>query len=119
MRNSDRWITPAVIVSLIFVAGVVVLGLAAGMVFLAARGVDPDPILRFVVEVTGTLGILVNVVLTMAGRSTQAKTERNTGVLAGRVGELAEAVEPPARHAYAETRMQRSAPPPPPGRVPA
>jgi len=105
VRNSDRWVTPGVVVAAILTLGVVVLGIAAGLVFLASRGVDPDPVLRFVVECTGTLGVLANVGLSLAGRQTVAKTERNTGVLAGEVATVrqdvayvAEVVEDSGRH---------------------
>jgi membrane protein implicated in regulation of membrane protease activity len=117
VRNSDRWVTPGVIVAVILTAGTVVLGIAAGLVYLAALGRDPDPVLRFVVELTGTVAILLNVGMTLAGRATTAKVERNTGVLANRTGALADEVgqlvSDTGRHHYPDTMAAPAVPPVP------
>ena len=101
---SDRWITPGVIIAGILTAGVVVAVVAAGVTYLAARGVDPDPMLRLVAEVAGACGLIGNLLLTLTQRTTVAKVERNTGVLAGAVADVAATPAPaapePARPAY-------------------
>lgn len=107
---SDRWITPGVIIAGILTAGLVVSVVAAGVTYLAARDVDPEPMLRLVAEVAGACALLGNLLLTLTQRTTLAKTERNTGVLAGAVAEVAAPApapdlaalqsEAPARPAY-------------------
>lgn len=98
LRSSDRWVTPGVIVAAILTAGVVVLGIGAGVVYLTANGRDPDPILRLVAQIVTAVGSLGTLLLQLANRQTVAKTERNTGVLAGEVGVLADAVADSGRH---------------------
>lgn len=90
-RKSDRWITPGVIIAAILVGGLVACVVAAGVTYLAARGVDPDPMLQLTAQVATSVGVVGNLILQLAGRSTAAKTERNTGVLASTV---ADAVQP-------------------------
>jgi hypothetical protein len=118
---SDRWITPGVIVTLILTAGGIVLGIAGGLVYLSSIGRDPDPVLRFVVEVTGTLAILVNVLLSLASRASVAKTERNTGLIPERVAEavedrLATYGDHAAAYPPPTVAAPRTAPPPVPAR---
>lgn len=97
-RSSDRWVTPGVIVAGILTAGVVVLGIGAGVVYLTANGRDPDPILRLVAQIVTAVGSLGTLLLQLANRQTVAKTERNTGLLAREVAYVAEAVEDSGRH---------------------
>ncbi len=92
---SDRWITPGVIIAGILTAGLVVAVVAGGVTYLAARGVDPDPMLRLVAEVAGACGLIGNLLLTLTQRTTVAKVERNTGVLAGAVADVKAAPAPP------------------------
>lgn len=81
-RASDRWITPGVIISAIISASVVVLGIGAGLVWLAYKGIDSDPVLKLVAQVVTAIGSLGTLLLQLANRQTAAKTERNTGLLA-------------------------------------
>lgn len=80
MRNTDRYVTPAVVVTGLLVAGGIV-ALLIGAVFLLQReGVDPDPMLRLIGEVVTAVSALGTLALTLANRATVAKTERNAGV---------------------------------------
>lgn len=109
-RKSDRWITPGVIIAAILVAGLVACVVAAGVTYLAARGIDPAPMLQLTAQVATSVGVVGNLVLQLAGRSTAAKTERNTGVLATVVAEATSPATPPAEPAYDDS----DAPWPPP-----
>ncbi len=120
-RQSDRWITPGVIVAGLLVAGVVILATVYAVTYLASIGKDPDPMLRLVAQVVTAGGSLGTLLLTLTGRSTVAKVERNTGVLANQThqlrGEVQEALyEPPARHMSDDTSY--ALPPVPGGPVP-
>lgn len=115
MRNSDRWVTPAVLVAGLVCCTVAVLGIAACVTYLADRGIDPDPMLRLVAEVGGAASGALSLVLQLANRRTTAKTERNTGVLANAVSDVADALpRPVARHAAdpATVAMHGTAPGP-------
>lgn len=93
-RNSDRWVTPGVVVAAIVVGGVLVLSVVAAMVYLTVAGLDPDPMLKLSAQVGGGLAAMLNLWLSLATRATAAKTERNTGTLLRQ----AEA-DAPGRHA--------------------
>lgn len=80
---SDRWVTPGVVIAGIITAGLVVAVVAGGVTYLAARGVDPDPMLKLTAQLVGAVGSLGTLVLQLVSRTTVAKTERNTGVIAG------------------------------------
>lgn len=108
-RNSDRWITPGVIIAALIVGGVVIGMVAASVTYLAAQGLDPDPMIRLVAQVATSVGALGTLILQLAGRATAAKTERNTGTLANVV---ADAI-PPAVQAIKHVD-QDDAPWPPP-----
>jgi hypothetical protein len=88
-RKSDRWITPGVIIAAIITTGLAITGVALAVAYLSARGVDPDPMLKLVAQVGTGCGVLLNIVLVLAGRATSSKVERNTGVLAGTVADVA------------------------------
>jgi hypothetical protein len=94
-RNSDRWITPGVIIAAILTIGVLVAIVAGGVTYLTAMGKDPDPMLRLVAQVATAAGSLGTLLLQLFGRVTLAKTERNTGILAGAVDQLATTPAPP------------------------
>ena len=101
-RKSDRLITPGVLIAAILVAGLVACLVVARVTYLAPRGIDPDPMLQLTAQVATSVGVVGNLVLQLAGRSTAAKTERNTGVLASVVAETAPpaAPAPPPAPAY-------------------
>lgn len=84
-RESDRWVTPAVVVAGIVAAVVVVLAVGGGVVYLTAIGRDPGPLVQLVASLVAAVGANLAVVLQLVGRKTAAKTERNTGVLAAEV----------------------------------
>lgn len=81
-RDSDRWVTPTVVVAGLMVAGVIVLATIGAVTYLSAIGRDPDPMLKLVAQVATAVGSLGTLLLQVTGRQTVAKVERNTGVLA-------------------------------------
>jgi hypothetical protein len=105
--KSDRWLTPGVIIAAIIVGGLIVAVVAASVAYLTAQGIDPSPMVKLVATAGTGLAALLNVALTIASRTTQTKTERNTGVLAGNAASVAGTVYEIADHLAA----QRSAPP--------
>lgn len=117
MRSSDRWVTPAVVVVGLVCATVVVLGCAACVTYLTQRGVDPDPMLKLVGQIVAAVTGPASLVLQLANRRSVTKTERNTGVLANAVYDVADALpRPVARHAAnPPTVAMTSAPPAPRG----
>lgn len=106
MRSSDRWITPGVVIAGLLVSGVVVLGLAGMLTYLADRGVDPGPVLKLTGQIGGGLAGVVSLLLQLVNRKTVTKTERNTGVLAEAVFEVADKLPRPVpRHAADPTTV--------------
>jgi len=83
-RSSDRWVTPGVIVAALLVGALVVL---------AARGINPDPMLRVVSDIATAVGAIGTLLLQLVGRRTVTKIERNTGLLPARVEDVAAKVE--------------------------
>lgn len=114
MRNTDRWVTPGVVVAALFVAGACILATIAAVAWLTARGLNPDPMLKLVGIAATALGSLGSFVLQLVNRRTVAKTERNTGLLANAVYDVADAM-PRAmpRHAADDTVQMGAAPAPP------
>lgn len=82
MRNTDRLVTPAVVVTFLLVAGVVIVSTVAGVAWLTARGLDPDPMLRLLAQVGGAVFAAGTFVMQLANNARSAKTERNTTPLA-------------------------------------
>jgi hypothetical protein len=107
MRNSDRWLTPGVIIAALIVVGLILSVVAASVAYLTAQGINPDPMLKLVATASAGLLSLINVILTLGGRATSAKTERNTGLLVGNVADVADAVAaiPPAPPAPGTTQL--------------
>jgi excinuclease UvrABC helicase subunit UvrB len=114
MRDTDRWITPRVVVALIAAAVVVVLAALASVTYLAARGIDPAPTLKLAGGIATAAGTMLNLLLSLSQRRTTTKVERNTGQIKGALIDVASAVDertrpatppavPPARHRYPET----------------
>jgi hypothetical protein len=70
--------------------------------YLSARGVDPDPMLKTVGALVAAATSVGTLLLQLVNRQTVAKTERNTGVLAAAVYDVADAIPRPGgpRHAY-------------------
>jgi hypothetical protein len=102
--KSDRWLTPGVIIAAIVVGGLIVAVVATSVAYLTAQGIDPAPMLKLVATAGTGLLALLNVMLTIAGRTTQTKTERNTGVLAGNAASVAGTVYEIADHLAAQQR---------------
>jgi hypothetical protein len=94
-------VTPGVVCVAIVTAGAVVVAVALLVGYLAAAGVDPDPVIRLAAQVATGLGSLGTLALQLASRRTVAKTERNTGVMANALYEVADSLPTrlPARHA--------------------
>jgi hypothetical protein len=81
-RQSDRWITPTVVVTALVVGAVLVLAVVAAVTYLAAIGRDPGPMLDLVAKVVTAIGSLGSLVVSLANRATATRTERNTAPLA-------------------------------------
>lgn len=119
-RQSDRWVTPGVVMVALFLATVVILALVGVTAWLAAAGIDAAPVMDVVTGSVAAATGLVTLALTLANKATAAKTERNTGQLKAETGALASAMyevadamprpRPIARHGdpddtrYLETR---------------
>lgn len=113
-RNSDRWVTPGVIVAALVVCGVVALAIIGGATWLVSIGLDPAPMLTAVGAIVTALTSLSAVALQLANRATTAKIERNTGVLAP--GGVPDATAPLyGRHGRPGPPPGRGAAPAPPG----
>ncbi len=91
-RQSDRWVTPGVVITALFLATTVVLALVGVTAYLAANGVDAAPVMDVVTGSVAAAGTLVTLALTLANRATAAKTERNVSGLEKSTGTLADAV---------------------------
>jgi hypothetical protein len=98
--------------------GAIVLATIGAIVWLSTHGVDPGPTIKFVLAIGGAVGGTtgpLTLILQLASRSTTAKVERNTGVLASAVYDVADAMpRPVARHAAPDSllAMQGAAPAP-------
>lgn len=106
MRNSDRWITPGVVIVMLLVGGVCVLATIAAVAWLTREGLDPQPMLQLVGVAVAALSSMGGFVVQLLNRAATTKTERNTGVLASAVYEVADAMPKPVpgpRHAYPDT----------------
>jgi hypothetical protein len=127
-RTSDRWVTPGVIVALIFTAGAITLSVFAAVTYLTVRGFDPAPVVELVGTLVAASTGCVTLLLQVASRRGVAKVERNTGLQGseqaavrdelGAVREEVAAVADylrPGSHAYPDTTYQtgRSLPPVP------
>lgn len=103
-RRSDRWMTPGVAAVLVLCGTVVVLAVLAAVTYLTARGFDPQPVVQLAGSLVAAVAAVGNVVLQLINRRTQAKVERNTGVLAANVADtLDELDRERGRHASPET----------------
>jgi hypothetical protein len=97
---SDRWVTPGVIIAALVVLGIIIASIVLSVAYLTARGIDSDPLLRLVPALVAAATGLGTLVLQLANRTTSAKTERNTGILASAVAPVL-AATPPASPAAA------------------
>lgn len=69
----------------------VVLGVAALVAYMTARGIDTGPVVQLATSAAGGLVSLGTLTLQLVGRRTQTRTDRNTGLLASAVaGQLDE-----------------------------
>jgi len=89
---SDRYITPGVIIALVLAAGVLGAAVIGGVTYLTAMGKNPEPITRLVLNIISAAGASITALLQLTGRTTAAKTERNTGLQAGVLAQHADAV---------------------------
>lgn len=92
-RESDRWVTPRVIVAGMFLATVLVLAVIGSVTWLAAQGRDPDPMLRLVAQAVAAVGSVGTFLLQLTSRRTTAKVERQTGRLASGVVQVVDQLE--------------------------
>jgi hypothetical protein len=123
VRNSDRLATPAVVITLLVIGGLLVGGTVAAVTYLTARGVDPEPVFKLA-------GLAVTACASLGGfvlhRVTIAKTEQQAGLanaavrqqtdhlqtLTSAVYDVSDALPRPVR-GYEDTLLQRTAPAPP------
>lgn len=121
--RSDRWITPGVVVTLICAVLIGLLAVVAASAWLTSLGKDPGPMFQFVLQSIGGLTGSASLVLQLANRRTNTKTERNTGQQAAEIGALADAVysvadalpRPVPRHQAPHTAPYMEAAPAPRG----
>lgn len=79
-RDSDRWVTPAVVIAGLVLAVVLVLAVLACVTYLAAIGRDPAPVVQLVAALVGGVTGLGSLGLQLAGRRTVTKIERHVGL---------------------------------------
>jgi hypothetical protein len=104
VRNSDRWLTPWTVVAIVAILALTVLGISGGLVYLASIGKDPSPVLDMVTKVGTAAGALIAAGATLASGVRTAKVERNTGILANAVYDVADKMpQPVPRHAASDT----------------
>jgi hypothetical protein len=124
-RASDRWITPGVVMVALLVAGGLVALLIAVVGYLTVRGYDPAPLLDLTAKIVTAVGSFGTLLLTLASRRTTTKVERNTGLIANELRDVADKVyEEPGAPAPLITSAPRGAhaaatgklPPVPPAR---
>ena len=126
--RSDRWVTPGVvIVGIIVLGGVLALTITA-TAYLSLRRIDPDPMIRLVMDVAGNASAFLVLLLTLVKRKTETKVERNTGTLGAELADVRAELAAITDALYAPTpepaepptmAAPRYAPPPvpvPPGR---
>jgi hypothetical protein len=107
-RQSDRWVTPGVVI--VALLGLLTLALATigGVAWLVAIGRDPAPLLQGLGAVVASLSSLGALGLQLANRSTVTKVERNTSGLApGGVPVRFDATEP-IRGLHGRPRVPRA-----------
>lgn len=90
--KSDRWITPGVVIALILAVLAGVLGVVGAAAWLTSIGKDPGPMFDFVITAIGGLTGSASLVLQLANRKTNTKTEREVGYLANAVYDVADAM---------------------------
>ena len=109
MRQSDRYVTPGVVIWGLVLGTLVLLAILGAVTFLTWQGYDPAPVVELVANLVAALGALGTLVLQLVNRATVAKVERNTGAIAA--GELDRLHPPPT-----DRLGRRSALPPVPER---
>lgn len=82
-RRSDRWITPPVVCVALLCGAIVILGVVGAVAYLAARGLDAEPVLKLAGMAVAAVSSLGSFVLQLANRRTVAAAERNSGQLIG------------------------------------
>ena len=101
-RNSDRWVTPGVVMVFLLVAGAVVTFVFGAVAYLTVRGYDPAPVVDLVATLVAAVGSIGTLAATLLQRRTTAKVERNTGLQARELMNLNDRLDDPGRHAYPE-----------------
>ena len=117
-RESDRWVTPGVVIWFLICATVVVLCVIGVVGYLTVRGYDPQPVVELVAQLVTAVGALGGLALQLVNRRTVTKVERNTGQAVNavldvddRVVELAAAVRAPQTTAIPPVRSRPPVPP--------
>jgi hypothetical protein len=97
-RRSDRWITPPVVVGMLFCGTVVILAVIASVTFLTWRGLDPDPMIRLTAQVGAAVFSAGTFIQGLAQRRTTTNVERKTGQLEAAVAETLGELDARGRH---------------------
>lgn len=141
-RQTDRLLTPAVVMVALVLGAALVVVVIAAVTFLAARGYDPKPVVTLATAAGGAAVALVNLLVNLGARAGVAKVERTTGAdlpqalnaQAAELFQLRSAIQehhalldealyepPPPRHAADDATVIRptAGKPPLPGRVEA
>lgn len=123
LRNSDRWMTPGVVIALLLTGGGLVALTVAAVTYLTARGIDPAPVLDLPAKIGLAIGSLGTMVITLTARFSQAKVERTAGTLGPALEDHTAAIDQLASdvrdalsyggHAAAQTGYARTMPPVP------
>jgi hypothetical protein len=92
-RESDRWITPRVVAWMLLLATLVILAVIASVTFLTVRGLDPDPMLRLVAQVSAAVFSAGTFVQGLINRRTTTNVQKQAGLLATSTGQLATDVQ--------------------------
>jgi hypothetical protein len=116
-RDTDRWVTPRVVVWGLLAATIVVLAAIGSVTYLTAIGKDPSPMLDVVSQVGTAVAALGALAVQLANRATVTKVERNVNQQTKATEDLAAVVadQAPLAYGYPETipvRRHRTAPAP-------
>lgn len=106
-RESDRYVTPMVVVWAMVLGTFILLGIVAAVTFLTWQGFDPAPVVELVANLVAAIGAMGTLGLQLVNGARTAKVERNT-----RGGYVPPADAPPPT----DRLGRRSALPPVPGR---
>lgn len=115
-RDTDRWVTPRVVVWGLLAGTLVILAAIGSVTYLTAIGKDPSPMLDVVSQVGTAVAALGALAVQLANRATVTKVERNSDANTKATEQLAAVVADqgqPVAYGYPDTmpvRRYRAAP---------